>query len=700
MLDGGLVAHRPYLIVGPSGTGKTTLGLQFLCAGVQKGEHTLLVTIEEPPNEVRVNHRRMAPDLEKVDVFDAIPDVMRYERAPFKDIAAVRAATPFGRVAEEIRRTPELTSIEVTITALEQMLRTEVQRHAYTRIVIDSLTALQYFCMKGFDIVAGAQTFLRFLSDLRVTTLLTVEAPLEDVETPERMLARGEIRLFRWELDDITVRAVGVEKFRGSAHDIRLHPYRIGPRGLDINLGVTISRDTREIVQSPAPVHAAPPSPGVFESIPSTLEVVAEELRDLTIVGADTRPVRAEVEAALTFARRGETEEAAARLTRAVGLGLTLADRMPSEETPQGVEVARALHRLSTRADAIRAGQPPVRFPEPPILTARLAKILADLSGDARAATAGEVAPPAASGPKGPPTGPLESPTTAPDAPPVAPVVASPTGPSVSTAPPTPLEPTPPDRATTSSRSSPPSLVPPTPRAEPPSPSAPDRPPAAQVPASTPLPPAATLPPVARSSEVTRSAPPPLPRPIRYPEHVPLPLDALDFSPRSVVPVRPETPVDGRVPQVAAISTAPEGGVAGKPDDSPPAAAEPERPKKRKRAPAGAKKKAPSPLVKDTAPIAPSEGSAPAPLTPLPPAGASEALTPTARPVGGAPADFSAGAPLTEESPPPRPKRRVVRKKKAPPVIGATPGPVPEPDGNTPAPAPDLPPDDPPSEAK
>jgi KaiC/GvpD/RAD55 family RecA-like ATPase len=699
MLDGGLVAHRPYLIVGPSGTGKTTLGLQFLCAGVQKGEHTLLVTIEEPPNEVRVNHRRMAPDLEKVDVFDAIPDVMRYERAPFKDIAAVRAATPFGRVAEEIRRTPELTSIEVTITALEQMLRTEVQRHAYTRIVIDSLTALQYFCMKGFDIVAGAQTFLRFLSDLCVTTLLTVEAPLEDVETPERMLARGEIRLFRWELDDITVRAIGVEKFRGSAHDIRLHPYRIGPRGLDINLGVTISRDTREIVQSPAPVHAAPPGPGVFESIPSTLEVVAEELRDLTIVGADTRPVREEVEAALTFARRGETEEAAARLTRAVALGLTLADRMPLEETPPGVDVARALHRLSTRADAIRAGQPPVRFPEPPILTARLAKILSDLSGDARAPSAGEVAPPATSGPGGLPTGPLESPATAPVAPPVAPIVASPTGPSVPTAPPTTLEPSPPDRATTSPQSPPPSVVPPTSRAEPPTPSAPDRTRSAQVPVST-LPPAAPLPPVARLSEVTRSAPPPLPRPIRYPEHVPLPLDALDFSPRSVVPPRPETPVDGRVPTVAPISTAPEGAVASKPDDGPTAAAEPERPKKRKRAPAGAKKKASSPLVKDTAPTGRSEGSAPTPWPRILPAGASEAPTPTTPPLEGTPADFPADAPVTEESPPPRPKRRVVRKKKAPPVIGATPGPAPEPDGNTPVPAPDLPPADPPSEAK
>jgi KaiC/GvpD/RAD55 family RecA-like ATPase len=242
MLEGGVIARRPYLLVGPAGTGKTTLALQFLCEGARHGERCLLVTLEEPPNECRFNHRGFGPEFERVEVFDAIPDVMHYERVPFKDISAVRSAMPFAKVPWVIRRTPELTGVEVTITALEQMLRSEVARRGYTRVVIDSLTALQYFCMKGFDEDAGAQTFLRFLADLQVTTLLTVESPLRDVESIERTLARGEIRLFRWELHGSTVRAIGVEKFRGGSHDVRLHPYRIGPAGLDIDLELTVSR--------------------------------------------------------------------------------------------------------------------------------------------------------------------------------------------------------------------------------------------------------------------------------------------------------------------------------------------------------------------------------------------------------------------------------------------------------------------------
>jgi KaiC/GvpD/RAD55 family RecA-like ATPase len=242
MLEGGVFARRPYLLVGPAGSGKTTLALQFLCEGIRQGERCLLVTLEEPPNECRFNHRGFGSEFEGVDVFDAIPDVMHYERVPFKDISAVRAAMPFSRVPFVIRRTPELTGVEVTVTALEQMLRSEVTRRGYTRIVIDSLTALQYFCMKGLDEVAGAQTFLRFLSDLQVTTFLTVESSLEDADSTERILARGEIRLFRWEVNRSTVRAIGVEKFRGSGHDVRLHPYRITPTGLDIDVRATVSR--------------------------------------------------------------------------------------------------------------------------------------------------------------------------------------------------------------------------------------------------------------------------------------------------------------------------------------------------------------------------------------------------------------------------------------------------------------------------
>jgi KaiC/GvpD/RAD55 family RecA-like ATPase len=628
MLDGGLVARRPYLIVGPSGTGKTTLALQFLCAGIRNGERALLVTLEEPPNEVRANHRGLAPELGRVDVFDAIPDVMRYERAPFKDIAAVRSATPFERVAEEIRHTPELTSIEVTITALEQMLRTEVQRHAYSRIVIDSLTALQYFCMKGFDIVAGAQTFLRYLSDLRVTTILTVEAPLEDVETPERMLARGEIRLFRWELDDMTVRAVGVEKFRGSSHDLRLHPYRIGPTGLDINLGVTISRDTRQIVNAVAPLVSGDVAPGPAEPVPSTLDILVEELNDLVLVGADTDAIRSELEASLAAARAGDSDHATQRLLRAVALGSTLPDQLSATSTHPEGDIARALHRLVARAESSRVGEPPVRVPEPPILTARLAKILLDLK------------PPKESTP--PPAAPVAAPAPAPP-----PILAEAGAAPVIEPAPTPAPIAPPARV------SPPTDVAPTSGTEP-----------------------RALPPIPHP---VRSTPPPWPQAVRLPEGIAPSPPAMPPTP---TPIRPRAPSKSAAPPVVAgpsvvgptdATASPTGPAPPGPGDSTAAATSPEvpRPKKRKRSPSGARKK--STPSESTGPSVPGDGTS-APEGPTAP----EPMSPETVPTGTATEGPASPAPSGGTTAAPRPKRRVVRKKKAPSVVGATAGPPPD----------------------
>ena len=394
MLEGGLIPRRPYLIVGPAGTGKTTLALQFLCEGVRRGERALLVTLEEPPNECRVNHRGLGPEFDRIEVFDAIPDVMRYERVPFKDISAVRQATPFERVPLVIRRTPELTGVEVTITALEQMLRSEVARRGYTRLVIDSLTALQYFCMKGFNEVAGAQTFLRYLSDLHVTTVLTVESPLEDVDTTERMLARGEVRLFRWELEGATVRAVGVEKFRGGSHDVRLHPYRIGPQGLDINLAVTISRDTRQIVE-PKPIVALITPELALSASP--LDPLTAEIADLVAIGADLGPIRAELEGALASVRVGDREATVRRLTNVSALALSIAEGFRAAP-PRGApglssEAADAMRRVLARSDAARVGVPPTVLPRPPELEQQLKAVLAQLPGSLPSAAVAEGAP-------------------------------------------------------------------------------------------------------------------------------------------------------------------------------------------------------------------------------------------------------------------------------------------------------------------
>jgi KaiC/GvpD/RAD55 family RecA-like ATPase len=681
MLHGGFVGRRPYLVVGPAGTGKTTLALQFLCDGIRRGERCLIVTLEEPPNEMRMNHRLLLPELDQVYVFDAIPDVMRYERAPFKDIAAVRQAVPFGQVPMTIRKTPELSSVEVTFTALEQTLKMEMARRNFQRIVIDSLTALQYFCMKGFDETLGAQTFLRFLSDLHVTTVLTVEAPLEDSETPERLLARGEIRLFRWEHDSRTVRAIGVEKFRGSEHDGRLHPYRISPRGLDINLALTISRDTQELLPSTLEISAgqaaAPEPPEVFAT---SLESLEQDSRDLIAVGVDVGGIRSTVLEALAASERSTSEEVARIIARARGRVLEIVSRLGEAAPPDGsASEAPAMRRLRARLAAARMGIPPSGPPDLATLRPMLEKVLDALEP---AAIEPRPRPPAAVASGPPPTTAVPTPAatvvsavppTTSVVSPITPALAPDLGVSARPTPPPPTSPAAPAAASPSPRAAPgapPPAAAPSMASQSPLPSPPSA--AAPAPASAPPPPPPPPEPVAKPAVASSGVPSAARRP---PGAAPAPVAAPAAAAKATQPIPAPPPV------VAPAKTIPPppGSVAPTPPPSPSARpyvaarSEPARP-------------APPPLPSPGL-VEPPRPTAPPAEVPGAPSRAAGSSTPPAGPVVTPPTEApeASGAPAGSPAPKRRrkaaaptgatPRKRSTRAAKVPPSAPPTPDP-------------------------
>src|ERR1700741_3802230 len=73
LLGGGFDADRVYLIEGRPGTGKTTLALQFLLAGVRQGEACLYVTLSESERELRSVVIRHGWTLAGIDVFELVP---------------------------------------------------------------------------------------------------------------------------------------------------------------------------------------------------------------------------------------------------------------------------------------------------------------------------------------------------------------------------------------------------------------------------------------------------------------------------------------------------------------------------------------------------------------------------------------------------------------------------------------------------
>jgi RecA/RadA recombinase len=73
VLHGGLVPHRAYLARGGPGTGKTTLGLHFLRAGIERGERALLITLESAESQLRSDAATQGLGLDGVHVLDLSP---------------------------------------------------------------------------------------------------------------------------------------------------------------------------------------------------------------------------------------------------------------------------------------------------------------------------------------------------------------------------------------------------------------------------------------------------------------------------------------------------------------------------------------------------------------------------------------------------------------------------------------------------
>ena len=235
MLHGGLVPGRPYIVSGAPGSGKTILSMQFLREGLEGGERCLFVCLEEPPNELKINMRAFRWNLDDLDVLDANSDIRRFEPTPLLEISTEEEPAKMRSLSERIRKTPDFESKEVSVHSLQQLLKNLLVRRNYERVVIDSITALKYFCMREFEEAVTTQSFMRFLAESKVTSILTLELPEEGDVPPEAFLARGEFRLHKLRDETGIKRFISVEKYKGSSHDESVYPFDISNSGIVVN---------------------------------------------------------------------------------------------------------------------------------------------------------------------------------------------------------------------------------------------------------------------------------------------------------------------------------------------------------------------------------------------------------------------------------------------------------------------------------
>lgn len=206
MIESGWLRGTSTLVVGPSGAGKTMLGLHFLRHGVEGGEPGLLVNFQESPSQL------------------------------------LRAMKSLRWATDELLRPTGLdvfytSPVELQIDTIIQEVMQRIERQGVRRVVIDALGDLEKAAGDASRFSDYIYALTQELARRRITSLLVLEGPGTTVHGQIRpgtdvSYMSDNILLLSMDLDDDLSRNIRIVKTRGSAHDGTRHRLRINARGI------------------------------------------------------------------------------------------------------------------------------------------------------------------------------------------------------------------------------------------------------------------------------------------------------------------------------------------------------------------------------------------------------------------------------------------------------------------------------------
>ena len=216
ILNGGLPKGHLYLVEGDPGTGKTTLALQFLLEGVERGEAGMYITLSESRSELEQVGASHGWSLRSITIYEMIPSD--------EDLSSDTQYTVFY---------PSDVELADTMTAILK----QVEEIKPQRVVFDSLSEFRMLARDPLKYRRQILALKRYFAGRNCTVLLlddrTAEGDTNDLQL--QSIAHGVIKMQSLERDfGIKRRRMEVHKLRGSHFREGFHDYTIKTGGLSI----------------------------------------------------------------------------------------------------------------------------------------------------------------------------------------------------------------------------------------------------------------------------------------------------------------------------------------------------------------------------------------------------------------------------------------------------------------------------------
>ena len=212
VLLGGFFTDNVYLIQGTPGSGKTTLGMQFLIEGVRQGEIGLYVMLAETKKEIQ--------------------EVAESHGWSLNGITLHEMEVTNKRLKEDEEYTVFPTD-EVELAETTDRVYEEAKRLQPRRVVFDSLSELRLMSKDPLRYRRQILGLKQFFQGRRCTVLLMDDKLAHDTDVQIQSVSHGVIELLR--LDQAygaTRRQLRIVKVRGSKFHDGLHDFVIERGGL------------------------------------------------------------------------------------------------------------------------------------------------------------------------------------------------------------------------------------------------------------------------------------------------------------------------------------------------------------------------------------------------------------------------------------------------------------------------------------